>query len=128
MAYIINSQNFDQVTTAMNGHLPFLGWKHTNPWMVTHQKDIHYRLRIGILTLITKLTSVDNCHGGSPTIHRIVNHQPKDGHPPGGGDYRHGFCHLDLTDKTKTRRKLAYMVTYHPYDGQTLSSGWSPTI
>ena len=32
-----NPQNLSQVTTAMYGHLPFLGWPPTNPIMVTHQ-------------------------------------------------------------------------------------------
>ena len=31
----LNSQNQDQVTTVMDGHLPSLGWSATNPSMVT---------------------------------------------------------------------------------------------
>ena len=46
LALRLNSQNKDQVTTAMDGHLPFLGWSTINPRMVTHQKDVNYRLRI----------------------------------------------------------------------------------
>ena len=28
----------------MDGHLLYLGWSHTNPTKVTHQKEVHYRL------------------------------------------------------------------------------------
>ena len=38
----LNSKNYDQVTTARDGHLSFLGWSPTNLRMVTHQlKDGH---------------------------------------------------------------------------------------
>ena len=39
-------------------------------------------MEFGTYTLLTKLTRVDNCHEWSPTILRMVVHQPKDGHPP----------------------------------------------
>ena len=42
------------VKTAMDGHLPFLGWPPTNPRMVTHLKKVHYRLGIWYLTYKTK--------------------------------------------------------------------------
>ena len=47
----LNSQNLDQVTTAMDGHLPFLGWSPANPWMVTYQRELNYRLKIWHLDL-----------------------------------------------------------------------------
>ena len=34
------------------------------------------------LTELTKLIPGDNCHGWSPTIPRMVDHQPNNGHPP----------------------------------------------
>ena len=42
----LNSQNKDQVTTARNGHLSSRGWSPSNPRMVTHHKDVYYRLGI----------------------------------------------------------------------------------
>ena len=39
-------------------------------------------MEFGTLIKLTKLTPVvDNCQGWSPTIPRIVTHQPKDGLP-----------------------------------------------
>ena len=65
--------------------------------------------------------------GWSVTITRMVNHHPKDGHPPSKikiyqkeEQYRHEIWHLGLTHKIKTR--LSTM------DGQPQSPGWSPTI
>ena len=42
----LNSHNYSQVATAMDGHLLFLGWSPTNPRMVTHQKELLYTLEI----------------------------------------------------------------------------------
>ena len=41
-------------------------------------------LEFGTLTQLTKLRPGDNCQELSPTILRMVTHQPKDGHPPEG--------------------------------------------
>ena len=93
------------MTTARDGHLPSLGnadeaatsknvisqnfnsiiyfirLSPTNLRMVTHQKEVSYRLT---QTSLTRLGPSDNCQEWSPTIPRIVTHQPKDGHPPEG--------------------------------------------
>ena len=39
----------------MDGHLPYLGWSPTNPRMVTHQKEVHYRLGIWYLDLFLSM-------------------------------------------------------------------------
>ena len=45
LALRLNSQNYDQVTTVMDGHLPSLGWSPTNPSMVTlHALKDHFSL------------------------------------------------------------------------------------
>ena len=50
------------------------------------------------------LVKSDNCQGWSPTIPRMVTHQPKVGPPPEGSVcYILGIWHLDLDHKTKTR-------------------------
>ena len=54
----LNSQNYIQMTTVMDGHLN--------------------------LTKLKKLILVANCHGWLATISRMVTHQPMDGHPPEG--------------------------------------------
>ena len=46
LALRLISQNYDQVTTAGNGHLPSLRWSPTNPRMVTLHKEVYYRLGI----------------------------------------------------------------------------------
>ena len=64
----------------MDGHPTTNGWSPTNPRMVTHQKEVYYRL--GNNTLLTKLTPGDNHYGRSPTIPWRVSCQHEDGHPP----------------------------------------------
>ena len=81
----------------MDGHLPFLGWSSINPGMVTHQKDVNYRLRLYHFEL-TKLIPSNNCHGWSPTIPRMVDHQPNDGHPPEQQE-----PHLNFLGRSSTR-------------------------
>ena len=66
----------------MDVDLPSLRGSPTNPGMVNHQKEVYYRLGICTYTLLKKLTLGDNCHGWTPTIHRMVPHPPKDGHQP----------------------------------------------
>ena len=53
------------------------GWSHTNPRMVTHQKEVYYRHGIWHLNLtqLTKQEPGNNFHGWSPTIPRMVTHQ-----------------------------------------------------
>ena len=99
-------------------------------------------MEFGTYTLLTKLTRVENCHEWSPTILRMVVHQPKDGHPPTLGwsptrrkcttDFKFGTytlltkirlgenCHgWLLTNPT--------MVTHQPKNGHPPAQGWSPT-
>ena len=54
LALEFNSQNGSQVLTSMDGHLPSLGWSPTNPWMVTHRKEVYYRHEIWHLNLTHK--------------------------------------------------------------------------
>ena len=61
----------------MDGHLPTLGWSPTNlrrfttsPRMVTHQKEMYYKLQIWYLNITYKTTT---------RLHlpcRMVTHQP----------------------------------------------------
>ena len=67
----------------MDGHLSSHGWSLSNPRMVTHQKEVYYRLEMQLLDLTQKLTTGDNYQGWTPTIPRMVTHHPKDGHPTG---------------------------------------------
>ena len=58
----------------MDGHLPCLGWSHTNPTKVTHQKEVHYRLGIWhqVKTAIDgQLHSLE----WAPTNPRMVTHK-----------------------------------------------------
>ena len=75
--------------------------------MVTHQKEVYYRLRIWHLDLThkTKTRPDDNLYGWSPTIPRMVTHHPKDGHPTGRKDTTDSEfgTYLDSAHKTKTR-------------------------
>ena len=71
--------------------------------MVTQRRECTTVLEFGTYTILTKLTSGDNCHGLSPIILRMVSHQPKDGHPEKEVQYRHGIWHLHITHKTNTR-------------------------
>ena len=65
----------------MDGHLPLTHLPFTQGWspirrMSTTDSDFI------TLTELAKLIPRDNCHGWSPTIPRMVNNQPNDGHPP----------------------------------------------
>ena len=53
-AFRFNTHNKSQVSTSMYGHLPSFGWSHTNPRMVTYQKNINYILEIWHLDLTYK--------------------------------------------------------------------------
>ena len=39
-------------------------------------------MEFGTLNELIKLIPGEKCHGWSPTIPRLVTHQPKDGQPP----------------------------------------------
>ena len=77
-------------------------------------------MELGTYTLLTKLILGDNCHGWSPTIHRMVPHQPEDGHPPEGIVLKTGNLAFTLYSQ-----KLQRMIT--AMDGHLPSLGWSPT-
>ena len=62
----------------MDGHLPSTGWSPTNPRMVTHQKEVKYRLRIRHLDLTHKPKT--RC-----MLSWMITYHPKDGHPPTKG-------------------------------------------
>ena len=129
-----------------DGQPPTQGWSAANPRMVTHQKEVYYRLGIwhfhftpktntrwqlqctvtyhpleghppthgwsptkrkcttdlefGTFTLLTKLTLGDNCHGWSPSIHRMITYLPKDGHPLEGSVLKTGNFALRLNTQT----------------------------
>ena len=56
--------------------------------MVTHQKEVFYRLGIWHLDLTYKKKPGDNCYKWSCTVIRMVTHKPEDkvGHPPDGSE------------------------------------------
>ena len=58
-----------------DGHLPTQG-------CLTTRRRCTTDLEFGTYTSLKKLTLGDNCHGWTPTIHRMVPHPPKDGPPP----------------------------------------------
>ena len=58
--------------------------------------------------------------GGTPTNPRMVTQQKE-------VYYRLGIRQLHLTHKTNTRWHMPWMVTYHPYEGDPPTQGWSPT-
>ena len=70
-------KNVSSVTTAMDGHLPFLGWLPTNPRMVTHHKEVNYKLRIWHSHLTNKNKTRLQLPG-------MVTYHNWDGHPPEG--------------------------------------------
>ena len=86
----------------MAGHPPTQGWSPT-------KRNCSRDMELGTYTLLTKLAPGDNCYGGSPTIPRIVIHQPKDGHPPKGFIIQTRNLAIRLNSQTQgwlpTRRK-----------------------
>ena len=80
----------------MHSYLSSLGWSPTNPRMVTHQKEVYYRLGFWQINFTDKkhpVTAAMDGHlpflGWSPTNPRMVNYQ-KEVH------YRLGIWYLDL--------------------------------
>ena len=84
LALRLNSQNKDQVTTAMDGHLPFLGWSPANPRMVTHRNEVDYRCGIWDIHLTHKTKTKWQLPWIVTYHYWMVTHQPKDGYPPEG--------------------------------------------
>ena len=77
----LNSQNQDQVTTAMDGLVrqdpqpPFKGWSPNIKTIVTHLPKDGHPANIGWSPTIP---------GMSPTIPKMVTHNPQNAHPPFG--------------------------------------------
>ena len=123
LALRFNSQNKSQVSTSMDGHLPSLGWSHTIPRMVTHQKEVYYRHGIWHLnsTKLTKPKMGNNFNEWSPILPRMVTHQAKNGHPSEGSilqtwNLAHRLNSQDWDQVTTVR------------NGHLPSQGWSPPI
>ena len=104
------------MTAARDGHLPSLGWSPTNSRMVTHQKEVHYRLGIWHIDL----RPGDNCQEWSPTIPRMVTPQPKDGHSLTGSIIQTRNLALRLNSQDKDQVTTAR-------NGHLSSRVWSPT-
>ena len=69
MSLTLYSQNYHQVTTAMDGHLPSLGWSNT-------RRNCSKDLEFGTYTLLTKLAPGDlPSLGWSPINLRMVTNQ-----------------------------------------------------
>ena len=79
-------------------------------------------MEFGTYTLLTKLTPGDNCHGWSPTILRMVTHQPKVkvGHPQEGCVLQTWNMLLRLDSENESQVITAM-------DGPLPSPGWSPS-
>ena len=91
--------------------------------MATHQKEVYYRHGIWHLNLtkITKWKPGNNFHEWSPTIPRMVTHQPKDGHPPEGSVLQTWNLTLSLNSQN-------YIQMTTVMDGHLPSLGWSPIL
>ena len=113
---------------------------------------MYYRPGLWHYTLVTKITPGDNCHGWSPSILRMVAHQPKYGHPPTlGWSPTRRKCTTDLEFSTYillTKLTSGYLLTkltpgylptlrgshtnprsvaHQPKYGHPTTLGWSPT-
>ena len=86
---------------------------------------MYYRPGLWHYTLVTKITPGDNCHGWSPSILRMVAHQPKYGHPPTlGWSPTRRKCTTDLEFSTYillTKLTSGYLLT-------KLTPGYLPTL
>ena len=124
----------------MHGHPPSTGWSPTiqnlpgnnchQLWMVTHQthhpKEGHpssivwspsFQLPKSIRRKCIAMDGQPPTPGCSPTITRMITHQPQDAHQP-----------LEFgtkTHKVKTSRQLPCMVTHLPKEGHQPSKGQS---
>ena len=103
-----------QLPWMVNGHLPCLGGfpptqggSLTNPRMITHQKELYFRLGIWHLDFTHKTK-------------RRVTHQPKDGHPPEGSVLQTWNLALRLNSQNKSQMTTSM-------DGHLPSLGGSPT-
>ena len=112
------------MTTAMNDHLPSLGWSPTNPRMVTNQKEVYYKLGIWHLDLTHKKKAIQL--PWMVTYHpKDVHPQPKDGHPPEESVVQTWNLAIRFNSQNESQVST-WMVTYHPYDGHPPTQGWSP--
>ena len=97
----------------LDGHPLTLGWSPTRRKCTTD-------LEFGTYTLLSKLTPGDNCQGWSPTIPRMVTHQPKDGHPTEA-------CMLQTRNLTLRLISQNYDKVTTARNGHLPSLEWSPT-
>ena len=112
------------MTTAMNDHLPSLGWSPTNPRMVNNQKEVYYKLGIWHLDLTHKKKAIQL--PWMVTYHpKDVHPQPKDGHPPEESVVQTWNLAIRFNSQNESQVST-WMVTYHPYDGHPPTQGWSP--
>ena len=68
--------------------------------------------------MLTKLIPSDNCYGWSPTIPRMVNHQPNDGHQPEQQE-----PHVNFLGRSSTRTRGRIRDK-----GQGIRPKWSSTL
>ena len=134
-----------------------LGWSSTNPWMVTNQKEVHFKLGIGPIDITHKINSrwqllwmvtyhpqdgYNSSLGWSPTLKNMVTNLPEDGHP-----FSKGLSPTIPTVVThhthdgpppyprwsghppysRWSPTIPTMVTHHPKEGHPPSKIWSPT-
>ena len=76
---------------SLDGHPVTQGWSHTRRTSTTDSEFV-------TLTELTKLIPSDSSHGWSPTIPRMVDHEPNDGHPPEQQE-----PHLNFLGRSSTR-------------------------
>ena len=74
----------------MDGHPPSLGGSPTNPRMITHQREVYYRLGNEHLHITRKTNTRCNCYGWPPTNPRMVTQQKE-------VSYRLRFWELHIT-------------------------------
>ena len=93
-------------------HPPTQGWSPT-------KRNCSRDMELGTYTLLTKLAPGDNCYGQSPTIPRIVTHQPQDGLPQEGSVVE--LWNLAPTHYSQNQHQVTTSI-----DGHLPSLGQSP--
>jgi len=92
--------------------------------MVTHQKEVYYKLGIWHLDLTHKKKAIQL--PWMVTYHpKDVHPQPKDGHPPEESVVQTWNLAIRFNSQNESQVST-WMVTYHPYDGHPPTQGWSP--
>ena len=104
------AQNEHKVTTAIDGPPPSLGGSPNNPMMVTHQKEVYYRLGIWHLHITYKT----NTRWQLPWM---ITYHSLDGHPPTLGW---------LPTKWKCTRGFDLAIALYSQNWhQVTTAGWS---